>query len=271
MLKYRVLTALVLIPLTLAVLFYAPPPAFCILTALISLGAAWEWTNLMQLKSNTARWLYLGIMLIFMIYTAIAIAIPYLLLFSFIWWMFTIYLIYFYPRKAKWWHKNVIYRGLMGIFVIIPCWAAINFIRIQDDGVYALLYLFVLIWGADSAAYFIGKKWGRTKLAPAVSPGKTLQGLIGAIVASIIIAILAAWLGKLPKETWAWGLFLSLLTVLFSIVGDLFESMLKREAGLKDSGKLLPGHGGLLDRIDSLTAAAPIFALGGLVLSALIS
>lgn len=267
MLKYRILTALVLIPITIFVLFYAPPPAFCILTALISLGAAWEWTNLMELKKNTARWLYLSIMLLLMIYIAIEIPIPYLLVFAFVWWVFTIYLIYLYPRGREWWHKNIIYRGLMGIFVIIPCWGAINFIRIQDDGVYALLYLFVLIWGADSAAYFIGKKWGKNKLAPAVSPGKTIQGLIGAMLASIIIAVLAAWLGRLPKETWAWGLVLSLLTVLFSIVGDLFESMLKREAGLKDSGKLLPGHGGLLDRIDSLTAAAPIFALGGLLLS----
>jgi phosphatidate cytidylyltransferase len=148
----------------------------------------------------------------------------------------------------------------------VPCWVAINYIFIQHEGRLALLFLFILIWGADSAAYFVGKKWGKHKLAPQVSPGKSIEGMMGALVFTILLAIITQLLCRIPLERWHWGILLSLLTVIFSIVGDLFESMLKRNAGIKDSGNILPGHGGLLDRIDSLTAAAPVFAFGSWVI-----
>jgi phosphatidate cytidylyltransferase len=154
----------------------------------------------------------------------------------------------------------------MGAFVLVPCWASINYIRNQDEGPLGLLFLFVLIWGADSAAYFVGKKWGTKRLAPYVSPGKSWQGLMGALLVSTLIVLTTLWLCNVPFPIWPWAIVLSLVTVLFSIVGDLFESMIKRQAKVKDSGKLLPGHGGVLDRIDSLTAAAPIFVLGALLL-----
>ena len=135
-----------------------------------------------------------------------------------------------------------------------------------EKSLHFLLFLFVLIWGADTAAYFSGKKWGKNKLAPLVSPGKSIQGAVGAMIFSILLTFLALWIGRDSFQGWFWATVLSIITVLFSIVGDLFESMLKRRVDLKDSGQLLPGHGGLLDRIDSLTAAAPIFALGALLL-----
>ncbi len=148
----------------------------------------------------------------------------------------------------------------MGLMVLIPCWLAINFIRnIPESGIYILLYLFVLIWGADSGAYFAGKLWGKTKIAPKVSPGKTWEGLGGALIVTLIITLGTLYGVHTPYRLWAFVCLITVVTILFSVAGDLFESMLKRNAGLKDSGRLLPGHGGILDRIDSLTAAAPVF------------
>lgn len=267
MLKQRILTAIVLIPIMLAAVFYLPAPAFCVFTAAIALGGAWEWTHLMQLRKGTHRWFYLILVTLIFIY-ALFIPVKAIFIAAFVWWLYAALLVIYYSRASWLWNKSVFLRGLMGLFILVPCWAAINYIRNQADGLYGLLFLFVLIWGADSAAYFVGKKWGTKKLAPRVSPGKSWQGLLGALFFAILIAVITLWLGKVPFPIWPWAILLSLITVLFSVLGDLFESMMKREAGLKDSGKLLPGHGGLLDRIDSLTAAAPIFVLGALLLGA---
>ena len=155
----------------------------------------------------------------------------------------------------------------MGLLVLLPCWASVNFIRNQDDsGLAMLLFLFVLVWGADSTAYFVGKKWGKTKLAQSVSPGKTVEGLGGALLFAVIFSLAVFSANAVSLSFWPWGIALSVITVLFSVVGDLFESVMKRQIGVKDSGVLFPGHGGLLDRIDSLTAAAPLFALGLLLI-----
>lgn len=270
MLKQRIITALILIPITIALLFYLPSIAFLFLTAFIALGGAWEWSNLMQLQKTSSRLFYLLFMaLIF--FSTLFIPMPFIFFCAFIWWLFAIVCILFYPYGSHWWGQSTLWRGVMGLFVLVPCWVAINYIRNQSDGIYVLLFLFVLIWGADSAAYFAGKKWGKHKLAPHVSPGKSVQGLVGAVLFSTIITLAALWLSHIPIRIWPWGILLSLVTVLFSIVGDLFESMLKRQAGLKDSGGLLPGHGGLLDRIDSLTAAAPIFTLGAILMGMYLS
>lgn len=265
MLKQRLLTAAILVPITLGVLFFVPPPIFCLLLALVALVGAWEWTTLMEVKQFSARLLYLILMLI-AFFNALFIPISLILCVSFIWWLFAAMLIMIYPKGARWWGKSFFWRGLMGVFVLLPCWTALNYIRNQNDGTYALLFLFILIWGADSAAYFTGKKWGTMKLAPQVSPGKSVQGILGAIVFSIGITLLMLWMCQISFHGWPWMVALSIITILFSIIGDLFESMLKRRVGLKDSGHILPGHGGLLDRIDSLTAASPIFAFGALLL-----
>lgn len=270
MLIKRILTAIILIPLTLAGLFFLSPLWFCILTGLISLGAAWEWSHLMEFKSVLARVIYLiisAIILCWIVFSPISIV----LVCTFVWWLFALLLIIVYPRGSERWGKSIITRGMMGLFVITPSFAAINLLRNQSEGVYAVLFLFILVFGADSVAYFVGKKWGRDKLAPLVSPGKTWQGFYGAIIFTVVLTLLTLWVSNIPFTIWPWALLLSLITVLFSIVGDLFESMMKRKANVKDSGNLLPGHGGLLDRIDSLTAAAPIFVLGGLLLGKYLS
>jgi phosphatidate cytidylyltransferase len=265
MLMKRILTAIILIPLILAGLFYLPPSWFCIVTGVISLGAAWEWSHLMELKSIAARLFYVVISA-FVFSWILFIPVSAIFVAAFIWWLVACLMVLTYPRRSAWWSKTIIARGMMGLFVIAPCWAAINFMRNQNDGIYALLFLLILICSADTAAYFTGRIWGKHKLAPLVSPGKTWEGFAGALIFSLLIVFVTLWLCSVPVSIWPWAILLSLVTVVFSIVGDLFESMIKRNAGVKDSGTILPGHGGLLDRIDSLTAAAPIFVFGGLML-----
>ncbi|OGT35194.1 MAG: hypothetical protein A3F11_01965 [Gammaproteobacteria bacterium RIFCSPHIGHO2_12_FULL_37_14] len=261
----RLITAAILIPLFLFLLFYLSPPQFCFFTAFITLAGAWEWTRLMGIKKLIWRFLYIALFT-YVLFSMLLIYAPIIFFFALSGWLLAIVLILRYPVSGGL-SKNILWSGLIGMFVLVPCWAAINFIRNQDDGIYLLLFLFILIWGADSAAYFVGKKWGKNKLAPAVSPGKTWQGCGGALVFSFFWVGMVLYLEPLLWHKWLGIVLLALITVVFSIVGDLFESMLKRQVGLKDSGNLLPGHGGLLDRIDSLTAAAPIFALGVVWLS----
>lgn len=274
MLIQRVITALILAPLTLIFLFYSSTQAFCLVTGLVTLAAASEWTHLMEIKTVVGRLAYLALtaIIFFLLYQYILSGtsefVPAAVIFSctFLWWLAATLLVVLYPRGSEWWRKNKIVRGIMGIMVLAPCWIALNIIRDENHGTYALLFLFILIWGADSAAYFVGRKWGKHKLAPLVSPGKSREGLYGAMIFSTLIAIIGLWVSDVSFSQWPWAIILFLMTVLFSIVGDLFESMMKRSVGLKDSGKLLPGHGGLLDRIDSLTAAAPVFVLGLMLL-----
>jgi phosphatidate cytidylyltransferase len=260
MLLQRVLTALILIPIALGIMIYLNSNAFLIFTALIVLGGAWEWTNFMQLKTTWTRFAYLAC-IVLMLYAALHIPLLTLLIGA-VWWVLATVSLVLYHFGIR-----VIRgpsRGVIGVLVLVPCWLAINLIR--KDNVNPLLFFFILIWLADSIAYFVGRKWGKTKFAPNISPQKSVQGAVAALVSAIGITLLACWYFHFPTNTWFWACILAMVTVAFSIVGDLFESMLKREAGLKDSGKLLPGHGGILDRMDSLTAAAPIFVLGAILM-----
>ena len=177
-------------------------------------------------------------------------------------WVFILLLISFYQAS---WLGNYLLESFLhysGYFVIVLGWLAMLALHEQQPSL--LLFLFVLIWVADIAAYFAGKKFGRSKLAEELSPGKTREGVLGAIVGAVLFSLLGVYLWQ---EQLAWMLaiyfvLLCVLSVLISVVGDLFESLLKRNAGVKDSGFLIPGHGGVLDRIDSLLAASPGFVLG---------
>jgi phosphatidate cytidylyltransferase len=275
MLKHRVITAIVLMVAFLGTLFFATPPFFCIFTELVVLWAAWEWTLLMGLKKVAFRLAYVFFMLalmqgIFFVPVPMTVC-EYFFYATLGFWLLTIPLIALYPR-ALYWKKSLLCQAAMGLFVLIPCWFAINFIRVVNiHGQYLLLYLFVLVWSADISAYFIGKKWGRRSLARQVSPGKTWVGVLGGIIVALFISAATLYWFEVPTQLWPYTLTLTFVTVIFSVIGDLFESMFKRSEGLKDSGKLLPGHGGLLDRLDSLTAAAPIFTLGAIILSRLTS
>lgn len=266
MLKQRLITAAILIPITLAILFFSSPPVFCLITALLVLAAGWEWTSLMQLDYTGFKIGYLILMAVLMV-MFLFIPTPLIFFASLLWWLFALVLVLTYPRGSGFWGKSVVIKGVMGALVLLPCWVAINYIRNEANGTSILLFLFVLIWGADSAAYFAGKKWGKTKLSPTVSPGKSVQGLFAALLFAVVITLVVLFTEQPGLQIYIFSVLLALVTVLFSILGDLFESMLKRIVGVKDSSNILPGHGGILDRIDSLTAAAPIYALGSLVLS----
>lgn len=261
MLKTRIITAVILIPLMLLVIFYLPLTAFCLFTGLVTLLGAWEWTQLMGLHQPAYRVAYLALMAMLFLFLFF-ISIPLTMMIAGGWWLVALLMVVIYPRMTGWWRNSIFMRGLMGALVLAPCWMSVNYIRNLGNGSYTLLYLFILVWGADTTAYFVGKKWGKTKLLAGVSPGKSVQGLAGALVFAVIASIVVIYLTEAPQFLWKWLAGLTITTVVASVVGDLFESMMKRNASLKDSGALLPGHGGLLDRIDSLTAAAPVYGLG---------
>ncbi|MDQ2694183.1 MAG: phosphatidate cytidylyltransferase, partial [Pseudomonadota bacterium] len=152
---------------------------------------------------------------------------------------------------------------LAGLAVLLGPWIAL--LDLHGGPGYGpghVLFLMALVWIADSGAYFSGRRWGRRKLAPAISPGKTREGGIGALVVTLAVALVGAMAFGLRAAQWPLFVLVCLVTVAFSIAGDLFESMAKRQRGVKDSGSLLPGHGGMMDRLDSLTAAAPVFLFG---------
>lgn len=266
MLKQRIFTALILIPLFVTLVLSLTEEHFAVLTGMIVFWCAWEWSGLLGVKSVSKKLVYpliviaLILIIVYLLSMRIISVTP-LLYAAFVWWFIAGGLVVLYPRYSEIWGKGVWVRGIMGLMVLIPCWVALNFIRATPYGPYMILSLFVLVWGADSGAYFAGKLWGKHKLMPEVSPGKTWQGLIGALITSMLIVVIAMMVLKFHSDLLVTWSLLALIIVLFSVLGDLFESMLKRKAGIKDSGTLLPGHGGILDRIDSLTAAAPIFAL----------
>lgn len=262
MLKQRIITAIVLIPLFILLLFNLPLRGFSLLTGLLVFWAATEWSLLMGVKTGWRRFIFPFIIMASVTFVYFFPASFYILYATFIWWIVAFLLILRFPKLSSFWGKSIILRGIMGFFVLVPCWLALNYIRYAENGDLILLYLFIIIWGADIGAFFVGRRWGKHKLAPLVSPGKSLEGLLGALIATALLSLLTIFWYHTPYIELGSVLILSIVTVLFSIVGDLFESMLKRNVGLKDSGNLLPGHGGILDRIDSLTAGAPIFVLG---------
>ena len=265
MLRNRIITGLILAIVALLIIFYLPFSAFLVVTSGIILFSAWEWTSLMGCRSLLCQFLYVIFMAIMMYCAWHAPIIPVLWV-AFAWWVAALFLIAFYPKVSKIWSYGIWIRGLMGILVLVPSWLSIDFIMWQQNGAVILVFLLLLVWGADTGAFFSGKFWGKHKLMPLVSPKKTWQGLFGGLTLTILIAAIGCIVLKIIPPYWPIVIVLAVVTVLFSVVGDLLESMLKRQVGIKDVANYLPGHGGFLDRIDSLTAAAPIFLLGFLLL-----
>ena len=269
MLLQRLITALILIPLVIAGVLYLPTTSLAAIFALIVLLAAREWTSLAGLEQFTHKFVFFaavtaGIAGSYWLIQRVEMA---WLLFaaSTLWWIVTtIILIRYRPQQPLF--GGALTKSLLGVFVLVPAWAALVMIHgYGEKGPMLLLFSLTLTWVADSGAYFAGRRWGRVKLAPAISPGKTREGVYGALAGSVLWGLLLAWyapeLGPLPILV-----IFCLLVCVISVIGDLFESLLKRQAGIKDSGNLLPGHGGVLDRIDSMTAVAPVFAFGLLLL-----
>ncbi|MBB3142288.1 phosphatidate cytidylyltransferase [Halomonas organivorans] len=260
MLKQRILTAAWLLPLALAGLFGLSGGAFAAFTAAIVLLGAWEWANLAGLERGGKRLapvVGLGALMALW-YLADWQVAHWPLWLGAVGWLVNLTWVVGYPARLEQWRSTTM-RLAMGLWVLMPAWIGFNVLR--DAGVAWLLFVLLLVWGADIGAYFVGRSLGRHKLAPRVSPGKTWEGVAGGLAVTALLALaFAAWQSLSMGGTLALLVATAVVT-LASVVGDLLESMLKRHRGIKDSSQLLPGHGGVLDRIDSLTAAAPLFAL----------
>jgi phosphatidate cytidylyltransferase len=263
MLKQRFLTAIVLAPLALFGVFGLPLSGFIYLLDFVILIAAWEWANLSGLEKQSNRFFYVGgvavaVVLLHLFYTALPVEL--ILFVAFLSWFAALFWVVRYPEGSGW--QSTWRRLLIGLVVLLPCWLAFVELKAAENGELQILLLLLLVWGADVGAYFSGKKFGNKKLAPNVSPGKTREGLYGGLLACLLVAVLFSFFASLSLTQSLLLIAVSMVTGLISVLGDLFESMLKRYRGIKDSSQLLPGHGGILDRIDSLTAASPVFVLG---------
>jgi phosphatidate cytidylyltransferase len=260
MIRTRVITALLLVAGLALILFGLPPLAAVLTFAAIAALAAWEWGGLMR-QDQPARVMYAFVLLLFCWQLTVAAPqlVPLLLAVSAGFWILVVPLWF----RFKWTLAgNDFFGYLLGALVILPTWAAM--VALHAVSTWLLLAAMALVWVADISAYFAGRRFGRHKLAPTISPGKTWEGVAGAVVGVLIYGALvlsfSPLAGRLPWPLPVLALLLILLTAV-SVMGDLFESLLKRRAGIKDSSNLLPGHGGVLDRIDALTSALPLAAL----------
>lgn len=266
MLKQRIITASLLIPLVVWMVLETPSSLFAGLTGIFVILAAWEWANLCGWQTWQPRLGYaLSFGLLLWLLHQLAREILFILVsVACLWWLWALMWVGRYQFTSQISDSTNITKALQGILILLPAWGALYLLHQQTNGQQLVLLLFILIWVADSGAYLVGRKWGKTKLADKISPGKTWEGVIGGLFISVGLVWL--YLSLTTQVLSISFMLLCGLTVMASILGDLVESLFKRHAGVKDSSQLLPGHGGILDRIDSLTAATPVFVVGIVVL-----
>lgn len=265
MLLQRIITAIILLPIALAGFFLLDGWAFALFIGAVVTLAGWEWARLAGHDSQPARIAYAALVALligglYCLAPQYPLLAPALLVAAAFWWPLALLLVVGYPASAAFWRP----RGaalVIGLLILLPAWQGLVLLKQWPYANWLILAVMVLVWAADVGAYFAGKAFGRRKLAPKVSPGKSWEGFIGGLALSLALVVgLGLWLGwenRLLLE----ALLGAAVVVVFSVVGDLTESMFKRQGGIKDSGNLLPGHGGVFDRIDSLTAAIPLFTL----------
>ena len=268
MLLPRVLTALVLLQLLLAAIFKLDTPALYAAFCLVGLAGAWEWTALMGVAVLPPRIRYLIAMALVLAgawwlgaqpYGAVLLAAA-----SLVWWLYAFGLVRRFPASFPAGPWSVTRMAPLGLLLIPATLLSLAALHAQDNGSWRLMYMLFIVFAADVGAYLVGRNYGKRKLAPAVSPGKSVEGAIGGLVLVALWSLAAGpyvFAFTSPAQI-ALLVLVSVVTAAISIVGDLVESLFKRLRGLKDSGTLLPGHGGILDRIDSILAAAPVFYLG---------
>ena len=272
MLKQRVITGVAMAGTFLLAVMFLPLPALALLFALIVAAGGWEWAHLAGIANKGARAVYALLLLAMMagLYAYIDPATwpsaervqPFLGV-ACLWWSFALLWVKGYPGSAVFW-RSVVGRSAMGIVVLVLAWLAAVFLLAHPRGGLLMVVMVLLVVAADVGAYFSGKSLGKHHMAPAVSPAKTWEGFWGGMLLAVAVASVVWWLlpARYDHLDYVAVLAIAVATALGSVVGDLTVSMVKRESGLKDSGSLLPGHGGLLDRLDSLCGAAPVFALG---------
>ena len=266
MLKARLISAAVMVPLVVAGVLYLPTEVFALVLGLIVAAGLWEWSRLVTLHGMIARLVYVAVVLLLpgllwqvrpetYLDLVLSVAVG--------WWLWALFWVSHPQIGAQAGPLTKILKMLAGVLVMVPAWVALVVLHGNDNnGPLLVLIVLIMIWLADSGAFFAGRKWGRTRLAPLVSPGKTREGVYGGLLASLVFAAAA---GGFYSQSYSWTLaflVVSLLAMMFSVVGDLLESLMKRQSGIKDSGSIIPGHGGVLDRVDSMFAAAPMFLVG---------
>jgi phosphatidate cytidylyltransferase len=264
-LKTRVITAVILGPLVLAAIIFLSPQYFAIFSAVVLALGAWEWGDLSGLPARSRIFFSGAVLLAFQAMWDFDAEVQRSLLHAAVvlwgiifWWLKS------YPASAATWGSSP-KRTFLGLFILCFAWLSLNLLKQDENGVFLILLLLAMVWSADIGAYFSGRKWGDRKLAPHVSPGKTWAGVYGALVVTVAVTFLILFFSGYiaPEDGSGWFMFalLAVFITVVSIVGDLAESMVKRHRGVKDSGKLLPGHGGIMDRVDSLVAALPLYTI----------
>ena len=285
MLKERVITALVMITALLLALFLLSNAAFAFVILAIGGIAAWEWADLSSLSSPFERLAFAIVMVVivagladylsllqtsmldsFSLSLVTPQALRDVLGLGVSFWSVALLWVISYPGSAAIWGKQYL-RALMGVFVLVPALIALLFLNAQSNGHWLFLYMIGIVSSADIGAYFVGKAFGKKKLAPLVSPGKSWAGFFGGAAAVAIFALIMGLFLDVLRLSYTELVVITVVTGVASVLGDLLESMIKRERGLKDSSQLLPGHGGVMDRIDSLSAAAPVFVLLAILLT----
>jgi phosphatidate cytidylyltransferase len=255
-----------MVPVVVGGILLLPTSLLALGMALVIAGGLWEWSRMVPLHGGTARTAFLatGLALAGVVWliSPATVILP-ILVVALLWWLWVLYWLAHFGISTQRSASVTALKLAGGYLVMLPAWTALVVLHGRaEDGPLITLFLLVVIWLADSGAYFAGQRWGSRKLAAVISPGKTWEGVYGAMATSGLFALVA---GLLYSHSLAWtaGLVVvTMVTVMFSIAGDLLESLMKRQCGVKDSGNIIPGHGGILDRIDSLTAAAPVFLLG---------
>jgi phosphatidate cytidylyltransferase len=261
-LKQRVVTGVILIIAVLLGVTLLPNSVFSIdvLIAFGSLGG-WEWARMVGFEEDKSRGLFVLSLLVFCLIPIVWHDTRWFFIVAgVVFWAIALVLLATYEQGIALYKENKWILRLAAFFVLIPAWSALVTLHAHQPAL--VLYLIFLVAITDSGAYFSGKRVGKTKLAPELSPGKTREGVYGGVTGAFIWSILGAIYLGVSGADWFYFIFLSVAVAFLSVAGDLFESLIKREAGQKDSGNILPGHGGILDRVDGLIATLPLFTLG---------
>jgi phosphatidate cytidylyltransferase len=259
MLLQRIVTALLLIAALLAVLLLAPPAATILVLILVILAGAWEWSVFFRPTAAWQRLLYVvvvaGLLALCWSLRSYPDTQRVVLAAAALWWLLALLWLMLAPRRVS---RPI--AALAGLMVLVPTFLGLLELRLDwSQGAEWTLFVLVLVWAADTGAFVAGKSFGKHRLAAQVSPGKTWEGLVGGLLLAGLAALAGAWWFGLPPLSFV---TLCLVAAAFSVIGDLTESMFKRFAGVKDSGHMIPGHGGMMDRLDSITGAVPVFVLG---------
>jgi phosphatidate cytidylyltransferase len=255
-------------PFAIGAVYYLPTPYLAAAVAAILLAGLWEWSALAGLTEKIPRSLYVAGNALMMLALAWGsgrglFGLKLISLIGALWWIFVCLWLWRFEFAKADTSINRSIKLLAGSLCVIPAWCALAWLHGSSSvGPRWALFALAIAWAADSGAYFAGVRYGKTKLAPRISPGKSWEGVIGGVVAILLLAIASTPLLGLFWSELGWLLLLTIITMIFSVVGDLFESLMKRHSGFKDSSDLIPGHGGLMDRLDSLLAVLPIFVIG---------